>query len=97
MRSLPRRNAVAIGDRLSAKRPDLLSDLLGHRTLGAALAGKADAEVIHDDRRARAREVESDPAADAAPRARDDRHLTLHDAHDASFNSSSGVRAPSRR
>ena len=57
-------------------------DLVGDRAL-VAFAGEADAEIVDDDRRAGAREIERDAATYAATRARDDCDLAIHHAHRA--------------
>ena len=77
----PRRDAVVVRDGAAARRGDLVDDLLRGRRVGAVAVGAA-AEVVDDDRRAFGREQQRVTAADAAPRAGDDRDLAVEQTHD---------------
>jgi hypothetical protein len=69
-------DAVAVGDGLAAEGLDLADHVVG-RTLAAAVARHRATEVVHDDARAAAGELERVRPAQAAAGAGDDRDLAV--------------------
>ena len=87
----------AVGHRLAAERLDLGHHLVGHLG-GGALTGAGGAEVVDDDLRALAGQLEGVRAADAAARAGDDRDASFADAvTGAPSSAATSGRRPGRR
>ena len=78
--AVPRRDAVAVGFGPATRGDDLVDDLLRRCRVGP-FAARAAAEVVHHHRRTFGREQQRVPAADAAPRAGDDRNLAVEEPH----------------
>ena len=81
VRAVPGGDVVSARNGLSAERLDLGDHLVGDCAL--AFAGEADAEVVDDNRRARARQFQRHASAHAASGAGDDSDLAFHNAHDS--------------
>jgi hypothetical protein len=78
MRAVPIGDTVAISDGSSAKPLDLADDFLRRREIAAAGAADRAAKIVDHDRRARARHVERNAAADASAASGDESDLAFH-------------------
>ena len=83
LRAVPVGDVLAVDDRLAAQRLDLV-DHLHRRARVAAVAVHVAAEIVDDDLGALAREQQRVLAAEAAPRAGDDRDPSVECTHDPS-------------